>query len=220
MTHRVTLSFDNGPSHRVTPWVLDVLRERGVRSTFFVVGEQLRAPGAAEIARRAAAEGHWIGNHTLTHAVPLAELDDPAAVDRELDETQELIGDLSHPDRLFRPFGRGGIIDERLLGPHALRRLEEGHFTCMLWNSVPRDWERPDGWVRACLDDVATRPWSVVVVHDLPTGAMDHLPALLDGLDAMAAEVVQEFPDECVPLRRGVRTGAFPQLGLRTPQRA
>jgi len=220
VTHRVTLSFDNGPSHRVTPWVLDVLRERSVRSTFFVVGAQLRIPGAAEIARRAAVEGHWIGNHTLTHSVPLAELDDPAAVDREIAETQELIGDLSHPDRLFRPFGRGGIIDERLLGPHALRRLEEGHFTCMLWNSVPRDWERPDGWVRACLDDVATRPWSVVVVHDLPTGAMDHLPALLDGLDAMAAEVVQEFPDECVPLRRGVRTGAFPQLGLRTPQRA
>ena len=39
MRHKVTLSFDNGPSHRVTPWVLDVLRERSVRSTFFVVGE-------------------------------------------------------------------------------------------------------------------------------------------------------------------------------------
>ena len=218
MTHRVTLSFDNGPSHRVTPWVLDVLRERGVRSTFFVVGAQLRAPGGAEIARRAAAEGHWIGNHTLTHAVPLAELDDPAAVDREIDETQELIGGLSHPDRLFRPFGRGGIIDGRLLGAHALRRLEDGRFTCVLWNSVPRDWERPDGWVRACLDDVVTRPWSVVVVHDLPTGAMDHLPALLDGLDAMAAEVVQEFPEECVPLRRGVRTSSFSLLRARTPR--
>jgi peptidoglycan/xylan/chitin deacetylase (PgdA/CDA1 family) len=210
----VTLSFDNGPSHRVTPWVLDVLRERGVRSTFFVVGEQLRAPGAAEIARRAAAEGHWIGNHTLTHSIPLAELDDAAAVDREIDETQELIGDLSHPDRLFRPFGRGGIIDGQLLGSHALGRLEDGRFTCVLWNSVPRDWERPDSWVATCLDDVATRPWSVVVIHDLPTGAMDHLPALLDGLDAIAAEVVQEFPDECVPLRRGVRTSAFALLGL------
>ena len=135
MTRRVTLSFDNGPSPRVTPWVLDVLRERSVRATFFVVGEQLRVPGAAEIARRATAEGHWIGNHTLTHSVPLAEIDDPAAVDREIDETQQLIGDLSHPDRLFRPFGRGGIIDGRLLGPHALRRLGEGRFTCVLWNS-------------------------------------------------------------------------------------
>jgi hypothetical protein len=68
--------------------------------------------------------------------------------------------------------------------------------------------------VRACLEDVATRPWSVVVIHDLPTGAMDHLPELLDGLDAMAAEIVQEFPDDCVPLRRGVRTSAFARLPL------
>jgi len=214
VSHRVTLTFDNGPTTRVTPWVLDVLRERGIRSTFFVVGEQLRSPGSAAIARRAAADGHWIGNHTLTHSVPLGELADPVAVDREIAETQELIGDLSHPDRLFRPFGRGGIIDERLLGLHAVRRLEEGRFTCVLWNSVPRDWERPDGWVTTCLDDVVTRLWSVVVVHDLPTGAMDHLPELLDGFDAMSAEVVQEFPDDCVPLRRGVRTGAFAQLGL------
>jgi len=212
VSHRVTLSFDNGPTPEVTPCVLDVLRERGVRSTFFVVGQQLRAPGMAAIARRAVAEGHWIGNHTLTHTVPLGELDDPATVDREIAETQELIGDLSHPDRLFRPFGRGGIIDQRLLGYHALRRLGEGRFTCVLWNSVPRDWERPDGWVRTCLDDVATRPWSVVVIHDLPTGAMDHLPELLDGLDAIGAEVVQDFPDDCVPLRRGVRTGAFASL--------
>ena len=208
MTPRVTLTFDNGPTGNVTPLVLDVLRERGVRSTFFVVGQQLALPGMRDVARRAAAEGHWVGNHTLTHSVPFAELE-PAAVDRELGETQALIGDLAHPDRLFRPFGRGGIIDDRLLGPHALRRLAEGGFTCVLWNSVPRDWEQPAGWVRTCLDDVATRPWSVVVVHDLPTGAMDHLPALLDGLDAMGAEVVQEFPDDCIPVRGGVRTSAF-----------
>jgi peptidoglycan/xylan/chitin deacetylase (PgdA/CDA1 family) len=215
MSIRVSLTFDNGPTPDVTPRVLDVLRDRALRATFFVVGQQLRLPGMAAMAARAAAEGHWIGNHTLTHSIPLAELDDPAAVDREIVETQSLIGDLSHPDRLFRPFGRGGIIDDRLVGAHGLRRLEEGGFTCVLWNSVPRDWEQPDGgWVRTCLDDVATRPWSVVVVHDLPTGAMSHLPALLDGLDAMGAEVVQGFPEECVPLRRGVRTGTFGRLPL------
>src|SRR2546430_509123 len=123
MTRKVTLTFDNGPEPEVTAQVLDTLRERSVRSTFFVVGQQLRRPGAAAIARRAAAEGHWIGNHTLTHSVPLADLDDPA-VDREIDETEALIGDLAHPDRLFRPFGRGGIIDGHLVGRHALGRLE------------------------------------------------------------------------------------------------
>src|SRR5262249_4638469 len=112
MNRKVTLSFDNGPTPEVTPRGLDVLPARAVRSTFLVVGGRLRAPGMPEITRRAVAEGHWIGNHTLTHSVPLAEIDDLAAVDREIVATQELIGDLSHPDRLFRPFGRGGIIDE------------------------------------------------------------------------------------------------------------
>ena len=70
----VTLSFDNGPTREVTAWVLDILSERGLRSTFFVVGAQLRVPGATAIARRAAAEGHCIGNHTLTVHVHPPEL--------------------------------------------------------------------------------------------------------------------------------------------------
>ena len=67
----VTLSFDNGPDPEVTPAVLDVLHRRGVAATFFVTGQRLsryRAP-----AERAAAEGHWIGNHTWSHTYPFRE---------------------------------------------------------------------------------------------------------------------------------------------------
>ena len=206
---RVTLTFDNGPVASVTAGVLDILRERGLRSTFFVVGHQLRQPGALEVARRAVDDGHWIGNHTLTHSVPLGELNDPAAVAREIGETQALIGQLAHPDRLFRPFGGGGVIDRRLLGADAMAYLREGGYTCVLWNCVPHDWDDPVGWVDTCMEDVVSRRWSVVVVHDLPTGAMDRLPDLLDRLDAIGAEVVQDFPEECVPLRRGEPTDAI-----------
>jgi peptidoglycan-N-acetylglucosamine deacetylase len=209
---RVTLTFDNGPVAPVTGRVLDILRDRSVRSTFFVVGEQLRRPGALEVVRRAASEGHWIGNHTLTHTVPLGDLESAAEVAREIDETEALIGRLAHPDRLFRPFGSGGMIDGRLLGPYALRHLRDGGFTCVLWNCVPHDWDDPTGWVETCVQDVVTRAWSVVAVHDLPTGAMDRLPDLLDELEAIGAEFVQEFPEECVPLRRGVPTAALRQL--------
>ncbi len=48
-----------------------MLAARDLRSTFFVVGEALRAHRA--LAERAHAEGHWIGNHTLTHPRPLGE---------------------------------------------------------------------------------------------------------------------------------------------------
>jgi hypothetical protein len=40
-------------------------------------------------------------------------------------------------------------------------------------------------------------------MHDLPTGAMERLPRLLDELDARGAELVQDFPDSCVPIRNG-----------------
>jgi peptidoglycan-N-acetylglucosamine deacetylase len=207
----VTLTFDNGPT-RVTAQVLDVLAERGVPATFFLVGERLRRPGARELAERARAEGHRIGNHSLTHSTPLGVRDDPVEAAREIDEMQGLLGDLVRGERFFRPFGGGGIIDANLLGRRALERLVQGEYTCVLWNSVPRDWEDPAHWPETCLADVAKRPWSVVVLHDLPTGAMERLPAFLDSLDARGIEIVHELPDECVPLRLGRATRGLEAL--------
>jgi peptidoglycan/xylan/chitin deacetylase (PgdA/CDA1 family) len=214
----VTLSFDNGPAPGVTDAVLDLLASRQVRGTFFVVGQKLSAPGAGALASRAAAEGHWIGNHTMTHTVPFGDragetnADAYAACEREIGATQELIGDLAHPDRLFRPFGRGGILDERLLSADAVRYLQEGRYSCVLWSSVPHDWDQPDEWVDRALADVSAQEWTVVVLHDLPTGAMRHLPEFLDRLADVGAEVVQEFPDACVPIRAGEVRGSLDHL--------
>jgi peptidoglycan/xylan/chitin deacetylase (PgdA/CDA1 family) len=63
---RVALSFDDGPDPEMTPQVLDVLAEHGVRATFFVIGKALAAHPA--IGRRMAAEGHAIGNHSWQHS--------------------------------------------------------------------------------------------------------------------------------------------------------
>lgn len=211
MAARVTLSFDNGPS-RATAGVLDALAARGIRASFFVVGDRLRRPGARALAERAVALGHRLGNHSLTHTTPLGVDDDPAEAEREIDAMQALLGDLVRGERFFRPFGGGGRIDRDLLGPRALERLVRGEYTCVLWNSVPRDWENPEGWPEVCLADVATRPWSLVVLHDLPTGAMARLPEFLDGLLARGIELSHELPEECVPLRRGKPTASFAAL--------
>ena len=69
----ITLTFDNGPEPGVTPRVLDILRERGIKTTFFVIGEKLADPERRRLAARAHDEGHWIGNHTFTHSVPLGQ---------------------------------------------------------------------------------------------------------------------------------------------------
>ena len=202
---KVTLTFDNGPDPGgTTGFVLDELARRGILATFFVVGRRLARPGGLDLARRAHAEGHWIGNHTLTHGAQLGDNDDMSFVDREIGETQALIGELVHPDRLFRPNGGGGVISQHLLSPSAVSYLTGGGYTCVLWTSVPRDWEGDAAWVDRCLADIEAHDWSVVVAHDLLGGGMPYLPALLDRIEAMGVEFVQAFPHECLPIRRGV----------------
>lgn len=210
---KVTLTFDNGPTVGVTESVLDLLGERGVLGTFFVVGSKVREPGARPLVERAAGEGHWIGNHTLDHRVPLGDIDDLQELVQQVDGAQELLGELAHPDRLFRPYGDGGVIDRRLLGPAGVEHLERGGYTCVLWNVLPGDWRDQDGWVDRGIAQVAARPWSVVVLHDIPNGALPHLGEFLDRLeDQLGAELTQELPERAVPIRRGRRTGTFALL--------
>jgi peptidoglycan/xylan/chitin deacetylase (PgdA/CDA1 family) len=219
MSKRITISFDNGPTPGVTDDVLDVLAEHGIRSSFFVIGESLRDPAGRACAERAAREGHWIGNHTTTHTVLFGSSDDPDLAAKEIEAAQEQIGDLAHPDRLFRPFAGGGILDRRVLNPRILEHLQRENYSCVLWNSIPRDWDQPDRWVDNAMADVAAHDWTLVVIHDLDTGAMAHLPEFLRRLREEDVEIVQEFPEACVPIHRGVlRTSLDHLMPVVTPE--
>ncbi len=79
----LTLTFDNGPEPGVTPRVLDVLRERGIKTTFFVIGEKLGDRERRRLAARAHDEGHWIGNHTFTHSIPLGQQHDTETAEKK-----------------------------------------------------------------------------------------------------------------------------------------
>jgi len=201
---RLTLTFDNGPDKTVTPQVLDILARRKLKATFFVLGKNLADPELRKLAERAHAEGHWIGNHTYTHEVPLGDRDDPGIAQSEIGATQDLIGDLSHPDKLFRPFGDGGQLNSRLLNQEARDYLISGGYSCVLWNSIPRDWEDPEDWVDRALRQLDQLDWGVVVLHDIATGAMNNLVRFLDEVANCNIDIVQHFPDECVILQNGV----------------
>ncbi|WP_033292436.1 polysaccharide deacetylase family protein [Amycolatopsis jejuensis] len=209
VTKRVTLTFDNGPTPGVTEQVLDALAHHSARATFFVVGSQLRQPGGRELAERAAAEGHRIGHHTATHTLQLGVAEDAeAAVRTEIAAVEPDVDTVAgtsatHGERLFRPYAAGGVLDKRVFSTAAIRYLQEHHYTCVLWNTVPRDWEDPTGWVETALAAVARTEWPVVVLHDLATGAMTRLPEFLDGLAALGAETVTEYPGSCVPIKQG-----------------
>jgi peptidoglycan/xylan/chitin deacetylase (PgdA/CDA1 family) len=200
----LTLSFDNGPEPGITPAVLEVLARREVRATFFVIGQKLAEPGRHALAERARAEGHWIGNHSYTHSLPLGLRTEADIAEREIGRTQELMGALAHPGKFFRPSGGGGIIDRRLLSRSVAGFLQRGRYTCVLWNSIPRDWNDPDGWVERALAQCRAQPWTLMVLHDLPTGAMRHLDRFLDAVGAAGGRIRQDFPPACVPIVEGV----------------
>lgn len=62
---KVALTFDDGPSRKYTPMLLDGLKERGVKATFFIMGKNIE--GNEELIQRMQKEGHLIGNHTYNH---------------------------------------------------------------------------------------------------------------------------------------------------------
>jgi peptidoglycan-N-acetylglucosamine deacetylase len=191
----VSLTFDNGPDPAVTPRVLDILAARGLKATFFVVGEKLARH--RHLAERAHAEGHWIGNHTYSHAAPFG-VQDAQTARAEIERTQALLDGLAHPDRLFRPMGGGGRLDKRLFSRPALEALEQGGYSVVLWDRLPRDWEDPDGWV----DRALHQDGSVLVLHDVATGAMDHLATFLDRAAHDGIEFAQDL-SACTVMRGG-----------------
>lgn len=210
---RLTLTFDNGPWAGPTEAVLDILAERGLRATFFVVGDRLRDPLARRAAERARAEGHWIGNHTLTHGTPLGLRDDPGHAEAEIGATQALLGDLAHPERFFRPNGKGR------LGPHLLSRaaadyLVRHRYTVVTWSNVPRDWEEPRAeWPERAHGALEGREWDLLVLHEhYLAPMMATLPAFLDRVLGEGVAIVQAFPEACVPLRQGVPAPGFEGL--------
>lgn len=209
MAPEVTLTFDNGPDPEVTPQVLEVLRARGLRATFFVVGERLRDPAGQRLAARAHAEGHWIGNHTLTHSGPLGERRDAGHAAAEIGATDALIGALAHPARLFRPVGGGGRLGPHLLSAEARDHLARHGHTVVLWTAVPGDWRDPDGWPATARAQCLAEPRPLLVLHDIAGGAMRQLDRFLGGLLDAGARFRQDFPEACVPMRHGVAAPAL-----------
>jgi peptidoglycan-N-acetylglucosamine deacetylase len=200
---RVTLTFDNGPTPGVTDRVLDILAERSLRAVFFVVANRVEGDAAARaLLTRMIADCHQVGNHSLTHSRPLGELGEQETI-VEIATARDVLREFTGENFLFRPWGTEGQLDRRCLNRSAVDYLVSGKHTCVLWNSVPRDWADPGGWVARALTDIRAREHTVVVIHDVPSGAMDALPRFLDDLHRSGVAVTAELPTECVPIVDG-----------------
>ena len=208
---KVTLSFDNGPTASVTPYVLETLKARNLAAYFCVVGSQLQVDSDnPALCLQALSDGHRLVNHSLTHMTPLGEQATSEHAQAEIGEMHalmhSLLGDWGEP--WFRPFGREGRLGTHVFSRPALELFRELNYSVMLWNSVPRDWVDIDGWVARALEDVEQHDHTLLVLHDIDSGAMRHLPMFLDKLRDDEVQFTLALPEQCVPVRCGVADAA------------
>ena len=150
---KIALTFDDGPSAAWTPALLDGLKERGVKATFFLIGEN--ADKNPEIVKRMAEEGHLIGNHTYHH-VELTKVSENEAR-LELADTSAVIVRITgkEPEYMRPPFGAWQ------------RKLEqEIRMLPVLWTIDPLDWttENQDEIVNKVVTEAEEN--DIILLHD------------------------------------------------------
>lgn len=213
----ISLTFDNGPDAEVTPVVLDLLAERGILATFFVLGRNLKDPALRAIAERTLHAGHRLGNHSYSHSSPLGLMDDDVAIG-EIEATQHLLGELAGAEKMFRPIGRRGRIGPHMFSQKTWDFLKRERYTCVIWNCLAEEWIDAHAWVEPTLARCRTQEWSTVVIHDIATGAIDHLAEFLDRLIEEGATFSLDFPQDCLAMRVGEELPMASSVVMRSGQ--
>jgi len=152
----VALTFDDGPYSPYTGQILDILQERQVQATFFLVGAN--AAQHPQLVNRIVAQGHQIGNHTYTH-VDLLKLDRAAAI-AEIDRTNTVLqAEVGFAPHVVRP--PHGFRDPAIMDVMASRGL-----AVVEWSVMSKDWTNPG--VEAIVERTVSKVQngSVVLLHD------------------------------------------------------
>jgi peptidoglycan-N-acetylglucosamine deacetylase len=191
VTERVALTFDaEHPSRRhgqseAPSRILDLLKERSVRATFFVQGKW--AESYPELTARIAREGHLVGNHSYYHAY-MHHLTG-AGMRADILRAQEVIGRVAgaDPRPWFRcPYGAADVRVDAQLRSLGYRKVG--------WNVVADDWEpeRTAKQVEEAVVEGATRHprGAVVLLHTWPASVPAALPGILDRLAERNAVLV------------------------------
>ncbi len=168
-TKYVALTFDDGPRASTTGRLLDGLAERGVKATFFLIGEQIE--GNAALVQRMAAEGHQVGNHTWSH-VRLAEAND-AVVTEQLSKADMALRTLLGEDDYWVRVPYGLIRDDQR--PLFSQPLIQ-------WSVDPEDWRLRDA--DAVTDFVLenVQPGDIILLHDSLEPSVDAALRIVDAL--------------------------------------
>ena len=190
-TNEVALTFDDGPDPEWTPQILDILKARGVKAAFFIVGKN--AEDYPRLVQRIVDEGHEIGNHTYSHA-NLA-LMSPARMTLELNMTQRLIESITgRSTTLFRPPYNADSTPSKIeeLKPLELAQEKLG-YTIVLEKVDPQDWAQPGANVIVERVKALRSEGNLVLLHDAGgdrSQTVEALPAIIDYLQTRGDRIV------------------------------
>lgn len=173
----IAITFDDGPSGRYTGRLLDGLKERNVKASFFLIGEN--AEENPVLVERIYKEGHLIGNHTYSH-VQMTHLSEEAAV-REIEKTDQVISAITgeHVAYMRPPFG-------------AWQRELEVRMEVLpvLWSVDPLDWttENVDEIVSKVVTEV--EEGDIILLHDCYASSVEAALRIVDILQKEGYEFV------------------------------
>lgn len=163
----VALTFDDGPSRKCTPVLLDGLKERDVHVTFFLMGKNIE--GNEDIVKRMSDEGHLIGNHSYEH-IQLTKAG-PEAVCEAVEHTQKQIEAITgkRPEYIRPPYGDWNEELEEEIG-----------MTPVLWSVDSLDWKLKDTGkiLRWVLKDV--KDGDIILLHDIFSSSVEAALELID----------------------------------------
>lgn len=181
----VALTFDDGPSAGFTQGVLAVLRERGVKATFFLTGRETEENLLQ--ARMIVDEGHQVGNHSFTHSN--MTLMGTARIGEEIERTDTAIRAAGYEGEImFRPpYGK-----KLLTLPWYLSRHER---KTIMWDVEPESFPDVAGDTAAFAKHVIeqTKNGSIIIMHVMYRSreiSRQALPLIIDGLRQRGFEFV------------------------------
>lgn len=170
----IAITFDDGPHAEFTPRLLDILKERNIKATFFLVGRNVVT--YPEIVKRMVEEGHEVASHTWSH--PLLTGQSATGVQSQLTRTHDaIVKACGVAPLLYRPpYGAARLTQRRAI-------QEKYGYSTILWDVDPQDWQSPRT-VQKVYDRVLarTREGSIVLLHDIHGSTVDAMPATLDAL--------------------------------------
>lgn len=173
----ISLTFDDGPNPITTPRLLDILMEKNVKATFFMLGQNV--VNNPDLVRRVAAEGHVIGSHSYSH--PNLTGLDPESVKSQVQETDKAIAAATGkiPTDFRPPYGAVNKDAAEIIGRPIIQ-----------WSVDSEDWKTKN--TEKIIKRVMKTSYnnSIILMHDIYPETINAVPQIIDALRSEGYDII------------------------------